>query len=76
LNKSALEQQSQQYARIHELESVMRDVKRQLEFKTKTNAELTVELEATNNLLVLHEEMVLLVLHEEMVTALSKENNR
>jgi len=67
LNKSALEQQSQQYARIHELESVMRDVKRQLEFKTKTNAELTVELEATNNLLVLH---------EEMVTALSKENNR
>ncbi len=58
LNKSALEQQSQQYARIHELESVLRDTKRQLELKTKSNAELTVELEATNNLLVLHEEMV------------------
>lgn len=58
LNKSALEQQSQQYARIHELESVLRDTKRQLEIKSKSNAELTVELEATNNLLVLHEEMV------------------
>jgi chromosome segregation ATPase len=58
LNKSALEQQSQQYGRIHELESVLRDTKRQLELKTKANAELSVELEATNNLLVLHEEMV------------------
>ena len=58
LNKSALEQQSQQYARIHELESTLRDTKRQLELKSKANAELTVELEATNNLLVLHEEMV------------------
>lgn len=58
LNKSALGQQSQQYGRIHELESVLRDTKRQLEVKAKSNAELSVELEATNNLLVLHEEMV------------------
>lgn len=67
LNKSALEQQSQQYGRIHELESVLRDTKRQLELKAKTNAELSVELEATNNLLVLH---------EEMVAALSPEDRR
>ena len=65
LNKSALEQQSQQYGRIHELESLLRDTKRQLEVKTKTNAELTVELEATNNLLVLHEEMVAALSPEE-----------
>lgn len=65
LNKSALEQQSQQYARIHELESVLRDTKRQLELKTKANAELSVELEATNNLLVLHEEMVAALSPEE-----------
>jgi len=58
LNKSALGQQSQQYGRIHELESVLRDTKRQLEVKAKSNAELSVELESTNNLLVLHEEMV------------------
>lgn len=67
LNKSALEQQSKQYGRIHELESVLRDTKRQLELKTKANAELSVELEATNNLLVLH---------EEMVAALSPEDRR
>ena len=67
LNKSALEQQSQQYARIHELESVLRDTKRKLELQAKTNAELTVELEATNKLLVLH---------EEMVAALSPEDRR
>lgn len=65
LNKSALEQQSQQYARIHELESLLRDTKRQLEVKTKSAAELTVELEATNNLLVLHEEMVAALSPEE-----------
>lgn len=65
LNKSALEQQSQQYARIHELESSLRDTKRHLELKSKTNAELTVELEATNNLLVLHEEMVAALSPEE-----------
>lgn len=58
LNKHALEQQSQQYARIHELESVLRDTKRKMELKTVEAAELGVELEATNNLLVLHEEMV------------------
>lgn len=58
LNKSALAQQSQQYARIHELESVLRETKRQLQLATKSNSELSVELEATNNLLVLHEEMV------------------
>lgn len=67
LNKSALEQQSQQYSRIHELESVLRDTKRQLEVKTKATAELSVELEATNNLLILH---------EEMVAALSPEDRR
>ena len=67
LNKHALEQQSQQYARIHELESTLRDVKRQLELKAQEKAELAVELEATNNLLVLH---------EEMVAALSPDNNR
>jgi chromosome segregation ATPase len=65
LNKSSLEQQSQQYARIHELESVLRDTKRKLEASTKSNSELSLELESTNNLLVLH---------EEMVTALSAEN--
>lgn len=58
LNKSALEQQSQQYARIHELESVLRDANRKLELQTKSNAEISVELEATNNLLTLHEDMV------------------
>lgn len=65
LNKSALEQQSQQYGRIHELESMLRDTKRQLEIKTKANTELSVELEATNNLLVLHEEMVAALSPEE-----------
>ena len=40
MKKSALEQQSKQYGRIHELESVLRDTKRQLEIKAKTNAEL------------------------------------
>ena len=58
LNKNSLEQQSQQYARIHELESLLRDVNRKLELKVKETAELNVELEATNNLLILHEEMV------------------
>jgi len=67
LNKHALEQQSQQYARIHELESILRDTKRRLELKNKENAEISVELEATNNLLVLH---------EEMVAALSPEDRR
>lgn len=67
LNKHALEQQSQQYARIHELESTLRDTRRKLELKEKSNAELSVELEATNNLLVLH---------EEMVAALSPEDRR
>lgn len=65
LNKSALKQQSQQYGRIHELESILRDTKRQLEVKAKATAELSVELEATNNLLILHEEMVAALSPEE-----------
>lgn len=67
LNKNSLAQQSQQYARIHELESMLRDTKRKLELKSKETNELNVELEATNNLLVLH---------EEMVAALSPEDRR
>lgn len=58
INKRGLEQQGQQYAKIHELENKVREMKRQLDLGKQEKAELAVELSAANNLLVLHEEMI------------------
>ena len=58
LNRQTLDQQSQHYSRINELEGMLRDAKRKLDIKNQEKTELAVELKATNNLLMLHEEMV------------------
>jgi len=57
-NKRYLEQQNQHYTKIHSLENQVRELKQQLESNNREKAELSVELNAANNLLVLHEEMI------------------
>ncbi len=58
LNKKALEQQGQHYSRISELEEALRRAKSQIEQSNREKSDLKHELEAANNLLVLHEDMI------------------
>lgn len=58
LNKKSLEHQSQHYTKIAELEETVRAMKGQLDQRNREKADLVNELEAANNLLVLHEEMI------------------
>lgn len=58
LNKKSLETQGQHYTRISELEETVREMKTLLDRRTREKTELTNELEAANNLLMLHEEMI------------------
>lgn len=58
LNKKSLESQGQHYAKISELEETVRELKSLLDRRTRERSELKNELEAANNLLVLHEEMI------------------
>ncbi len=66
LNRRSLEQQNQHYTKIHTLENLVRELKQNVETNNREKAELSVELNAANNLLVLH---------EEMITALSPEDD-
>ncbi|MGI9350257.1 MAG: hypothetical protein ACR2O3_01735 [Rhizobiaceae bacterium] len=65
LNKRGLDQQSQNYSKIHDLENLVRDLKRQIQMSNQEKAELQVELSAANNLLVLHEEMIDTLSHDK-----------
>ncbi|MEM7215556.1 MAG: hypothetical protein AAF423_08435 [Pseudomonadota bacterium] len=58
LNKRGLEQKSEHYNNMHEIEAAVRELKRQLKANKQEKAELAVELNATSNLLTLHEEMI------------------
>ncbi|MEM9279630.1 MAG: hypothetical protein AAGA76_13755 [Pseudomonadota bacterium] len=58
LNKRGLEQQNEHFGKIHELESTVRELRSRIETHEREKSELNVELNASNNLLVLHEEMI------------------
>ncbi|MEL7430574.1 MAG: hypothetical protein AAFN43_11305 [Pseudomonadota bacterium] len=58
LNKKSLESQGQHYTKISQLEEAIREMKSLLDRRTREKTELQTELDAANNLLVLHEEMI------------------
>jgi len=58
VNKRGLEQQSQHYSKVHELEKSIRELRRDVDLAKQDKNQAELELKAANNLLALHEEML------------------